>query len=643
MEIIRGLAKFIEVSNCSTDKAVRKFAGLYQNREAPYVDPSVYSAVKSVKRTQLYEWRKRFVEQGIAGLISRNGYALGANRVPMDQQTFILGTFKANPNLKAGRIAGLLRAKFTAPTTPRAVRNFLKQKREQDPALFEFIESSDSYKNKYQLALGSASEKAKHFLHYVEVDSTRADVLCADGKRHTIVGLVDIFSRKAKFLVTRTSNSWAIAGLLRGTIRDWGAPLNLVRDNGKDYDSIMVDEILQHTLGVNVIAVLPFTPEAKPHIERMFRTLSHMFFETLPGYVGHNVAERKKIESRKSFVERFMKKGQSLKVGLTPVELQEIIDRWVEGVYHNRNHSELNMSPNAKAASVEIGGRRIEDIRNLDILLAPAPKGSTRTIGKKGLRLGNQLYWADELIPWVGRKVLVRLDLRDAGRIFSFDPETKAFICEALDLSVSGISVGDLIAARKRANKRVRERVKAIHTLSVDPLEALEADIENARCERAIIGNPQLGEPMRDNPFVDAANAAANASFRTPEVRKDADTNREELSERFNMERESSLIRTAGSASHTGAMDANGLIFPFQEDQERPGFETARERFEYLRLKRRVASLGPMDPKWLRESVEDWFYYPDMFSESWPVSDKVCLTEIAPDHFPQYNELREGL
>jgi len=584
----------------------------------------LYSTVKSVKRTQLYGWRKRFAEQGIAGLISRNGYALGANRVPMDQQAFIVGAFKANPNLRAARIAGLLKAKFTAPATTRMVRSFLQQKREQDPALFEFIESPDSYKNKYQLALGSASEKAKHFLHYVEVDSTRADVLCADGKRHTIVGLVDVFSRKAKFLITKTSNSWAIAGLLRETIKDWGVPLNLARDNGRDYDSIMVNEILQHTLGVNVIAVPPFTPEAKPHVERMFRTLSHMLFETLPGYIGHNVADRKKIESRKSFADRFMKRGQTLEVGLTPVELQETIDRWVEGVYHHRRHSELSMSPNAKAVSLNIAGRKIEDLRSLDILLAPAPKGSLRTIGKKGLRLENQLYWTDELIPWVGRKVLVRLDLRDAGRIFCFDPKTKAFICEALDLSVSGISVGDLIAARKRANRRVREQAKAIQALAMDTADSVLAkEIKNAARRKAEAPNIQAGEPITDNPFVEAANAAANVRERRAE------------SER----QDGIFVHPIEPARSTAPVKADDNLLKFspedREEEEPMYWLTPRQRFLWLRAKKNRRELTDEEMTWLRTSVDEWINEVTMFGKDWPRKEKDWVHQISPERFPQ--------
>ena len=175
---------------------------------------------------------------------------------------------------------------------------------------FSIPDNPDAYKSKFQLALGDASEKAKRFLHFIEVDSTPADVICSDNKRYTIIGGIDVFSRKCKFLVSPTSNSWAISALIRNIIIDWGLPENVIRDNGQDYASHMVNQAL-HALEINVIAVQPFTPEGKPRIERTFRSLSHGLFEKgLPGYIGHGVADRQAIENGKGCAERMGKDGR---------------------------------------------------------------------------------------------------------------------------------------------------------------------------------------------------------------------------------------------------------------------------------------------------------------------------------------------
>lgn len=672
-----------------------RFLEMFGQRVAPGIDPQIYDSVRKLKRSALHEWQQRFASQGIAGLISKHGHNRGQTKIPLEQQHHILGTFKANPNLKPGKIAKALRHTFNGEAVnTRSVRLFLRQQAKLNPQVYTFLRSPDAWKSKHQLALGSASEKATHFLHYVEVDSTVADVVCDDGKRYNICGLIDIFSRKCKFLVTQTSSSWAIAGLLRNTIMDWGIPENIVRDNGKDYGSQMITDACK-ALDINEVILPPFTPEGKPHIERVFGTLTRDLFETLPGYCGHNVADQQAIRSRQSFAERYGKKNPPVSpfkkggekgntisegdislppfskggpggifAGLTPQELQEAIDRWTEQVYHHRVHGSLRVSPNTKAASVGVRPRRIEDPRSLDILLAPAPKGGMRVVLKEGIHLDCQLYWHDELIDWIGRKVRVKLDMSDAGRIFCFDPDFRpirvpdespvgagfkpargqvadlplqdggrqtAFICEALDLSISGLTVGDMIAARKRAKKRMLEGVKAMKALAAEVGDPLAEEIRQIREERATVTNLRVGEPIIDNPFVDAANKAASA---LEEKRAEKDRGNPFLQKVFPpdpLPKNSQLF---------DATDEDQKILRFvtkaEEGEPRFYFKNYRERFEWLKEAQRHRELASDEIRWLLTYIDKWIEYAEMFSEKWPEADRLWLGTLAPDHFPQY-------
>jgi hypothetical protein len=65
--------------------------------------------------------------------------------------------------------------------------------------------------------------------------------------------------------------------------------------------------------------------------------------------------------------------------------------------------------------------RRIDDERTLDMILSPMPGQGFRTVTKKGIRLENTVYFAAELHPMVGKRVLVRIDQQDMGRIYCFD------------------------------------------------------------------------------------------------------------------------------------------------------------------------------------------------------------------------------
>ncbi len=701
-QVLAAWEKFRTECGLTATAADRRFCELFAHREVPGIDPDVYSAVKRLKRSALHEWRKRFSSDGIAGLISQHGqHTRGHTHVPLEQQKFILGTFNNNPNLKPKKIAAVLRGKFdgTAVGT-RQVRIFLNQQRSTNPQIFAFLDNPDAWRSKHQLALGSASEKAHHFLHYVEVDSTIADVTCSDGKRYNICGLIDIFSRKCKFLVTQTSSSWAIAGLLRATIMDWGLPENLVRDNGKDYGSQMITDACR-ALEIEEVVLPPFTPEGKPHIERVFGTLTRDLFETLPGYCGHNVAEAQAIRSRESFAERFGKgkdkaKGTGEKLfvkssspdpsaktfnisssvgcgeqsephrsrNLTPQELQVAIDRWVEQVYHLRSHGSLRVSPNTRAASVPVRPRRIEDPRSLDILLAPAPKGPTRTVLKKGILLENQTYWGNELIDYIGRKVAVRLDMRDAGRIFCFDPDTKAFICEALDLSISGLSVGDMIAAKKRARKRMLEGVKAMRTLAAEVGDPLAEEIRQIREERATVTNLRVGDPVTDNPFVDAANKAA-AALDSKEGQEE-DRGNPFLQKGFPPDPlpQNSRIFDDYKASLSPAealrwAEAEFKYYPPAKpdnpdpkivsfktkpvyDPQDIRFDNWMDKFDWLRKQQRDRALTEKEVRWVKLNREEWLMYALQFVDQWPESDQVWLATIAPDRFEKYTSEEES-
>lgn len=636
LEVLERLDAFRSEYGGARSEAVRRFAAIYNDREVEGIDPAIYSAIPKMSRTRLYDWEARFDSEGIAGLISRHGSATkGASKLPLEQQQFVLATLASNPSLRAAKIHAGLTARFGRQAAhTRAVRDFLARKQASDPQLFQHLKNPDAAKGKYQLALGSASEKAEHFLHYIEVDSTPADVLCADGKRYTVIGAVDVFSRKAKFVVTKTSNSWGISALMREIATDWGLPEHVVRDNGQDYASRMVNDGLL-ALGVKVVAVPPFTPEGKPHIERLFRTMSHDLLEALPGYIGHNVAERKAIENRRTFADRITKAegkqdGSPTKsgmtdgyheVGLTWQELQSEINHWTEEIYHQRRHSGIGMSPNAKASQVRMRSRKITDNRALDILLAPSGE---RTIGKKGLRYENGLFWDNDLIPYIGRKVTVRYDVRDASRVFCFDPDTRRFICEALDMALSGITVADKIIAKKKARRHLNERVKAIKTLAEALPDPVAAAITEMREERGNVVNLPVSDPVTDNPFVDGAMAAIEARDRAEEI--------EEAEILAYTEKALAKYRTP--APNPKVIE---LVRPEQAKLDKIRYGNPVDRFDALRNAQRYRALTDEEYDWLNKSVRQWFIYADTAWDEWTPEDQKWFWDHAPAYFLQYS------
>src|SRR5690625_6125182 len=118
-------------------------------------------------------------------------------------------------------------------------------------------------------------------------------------------------------------------------------PETVATDQGKDYVSKAMKRVLP-SLGIEHLEMPPFSPDKKPFIERFFRTFSHDLVEILPGFIGHNVAERQDIEARRSFAERMMKKGETVEVEHDVEAFQELCDRWCDDTYAHESHAGLD-------------------------------------------------------------------------------------------------------------------------------------------------------------------------------------------------------------------------------------------------------------------------------------------------------------
>lgn len=100
-----------------------------------------------------------------------------------------------------------------------------------------------------------------------EFDGTPSDLLLVDGKRYAITGVIDVFTRRLKLLVSPKASSRAVASLTHRAILDWGVPETPVTDNGKAY---MAAHMRQ--LWAELDVTPPFRPDLKPFIERAFRS-----------------------------------------------------------------------------------------------------------------------------------------------------------------------------------------------------------------------------------------------------------------------------------------------------------------------------------------------------------------------------------
>ena len=149
----------------------------------------------------------------------------------------------------------------------------------------------------------------------------------------------------------------------------------------------------------------------------------------------------------------------------------------------------------------------IEDEHALDILLLEPAEGGIRTVHKKGISVGGLWHVAADLGAYIGRRVRIRLDEGDAGKISAFS-EDGVFLCEAVCPERAGVSRRELAQdTRKVQGEMLRKAKKAIrvasratvpHGIAAEILAGVEPEASDEAPRRAMPAlTPALKEAAR--------------------------------------------------------------------------------------------------------------------------------------------------
>ena len=418
-------------------------------------------------------WKKILVEEGAAALGGRyKRENLSKIDKEPDMQLMAQGIMYHEPEIAASHLRELLIAhselgelNWDVPSVGKT-RVWITKFKQEHPLLVAKLNNPDDFKNRYQVAFGKANGDVTHINQRWELDSTPTDVHLLDG-RYSIIGAIDVFSRRPIVILHPTSSSEGVCLLLRKAMLEFGVPESVKTDNGKDYVSKRVTTVLQ-SLGVKQDIAPPFAGEAKSKIERFFGTWSHGISKLLPGYGGHDVASREKLQARASFADRILKKGSAdITVELTARELQVIIDDWIEHYYNHEVHSTTKEKPIVRWHSQRTTIRSIENERALDILLSPVPasgKGGAgvRTVTKDvGIAVEGFSFVAPELGALIGQKVFCSWNPENVGELYVFHSHRLEFICKAIcpELAETGKSLAEITKeAKRQQNAKISEQ-----------------------------------------------------------------------------------------------------------------------------------------------------------------------------------------
>ena len=483
------------------------------------VDAWIKSALPELSFRTVARWRA----MAKAGTMHRLAVDHGAKRRGKgvldrpEVRTRMLALMVAQPDLPTGKLLDNLRDHFPDLKMPaeRTVRLARASLKESEKVMLSKLTNPDAFNNKYRLS-GTNSHDVQNLNELWMIDASPVDVLTLDG-RQSVYAAIDVFSRRVMLHITPTPRAEAVGELLRRGILAWGAPRRLKTDNGSDFVA-KASKRLFTALGIEVDQCTPFSGWEKGHVERVIRTFQHDFGPLMPGFCGHNVAERKVIEARRSFAQRLGDTDMNaFSVELTAVELQGYADRWATEVYAHSVHSTLKITPFARATGW-VGERKTVDVRTLDVLLQPiAGRDGIRTMQKTGIRVDGSHYHCASVLP--DTKVLVRMDRHDMGKALLFTPEGDEFLGEAECYVLTGVDPKEAVKAqRAEQNRIIAERSAEVRAevKKIKPRDMIDAVLRQAAKKNGVLVEFPRAGVAHSTPALEAAAEAAASRAAEP-------------------------------------------------------------------------------------------------------------------------------
>lgn len=363
-------------------------------------------------------------------------------------ESYVIGRDLAVP-----RVMELLSTGFDVLPSRRTLARHIAKLQASKPALIASIQNPDEFNSRHRLALGRADASVSYAHQVWEIDTTKADVLTHEGRR-SIIGIVDVFSRRARYLVVPSESAQSVRRALITTIIAWGVMPEVLRtDQGSGFINASIKSALP-PLGIHLDPCPPGSPEKKPHVERLFGTFTRERATMLAGFIGHNVADAQALRAKAR-----KESGRAVIVPeMSETELQAVIDAWIDGVYHQRRHSTLGMTPMQRWMTSPRPAAAAPDEGILKLALS-AFVGSA-VVGKRGVQWKGGRYWTAELAAFVGRPVAVRRDEEDLGALFIFD-EDSHYIGTAIDAARSGLSEQAFAMEARRQQDEYMKAAKA--------------------------------------------------------------------------------------------------------------------------------------------------------------------------------------
>jgi transposase InsO family protein len=231
-----------------------------------------FSPLVGVSKHTLYSWKKRFEEEGPAGLMERPRASARESRLPELTKRSILMLKDANPSYGCQRISDMLARGPALGASPSAVARVLKEagyQLEEVPT-----RPHPDHVRRFERARPNQLWQTDLFTF----------VLKRQNRRVFLVGFIDDHSRFVVGYGLHASQSAALVlEALRAAVIRYGAPQEILTDNGTQYVTWRGKSAFSKELerrGIAHVVAKPRRPQTLGKIERFWGTLWRECAET---------------------------------------------------------------------------------------------------------------------------------------------------------------------------------------------------------------------------------------------------------------------------------------------------------------------------------------------------------------------------
>lgn len=231
-----------------------------------------FSALVGLSKHTLYAWKRRFDQEGPAGLMDKPKGGPRGSRLPEVTRRAILLMKESHPEWGSERISHLLLRGPALPASPQAVSRVL---REAGYELEEVLKRPhDQEPKRFERARPNQLWQTDLFTF----------VLKRQNRRVYLVAFLDDHSRfVVGYGVHATASTAVVIEVLRSAIVSWKAPEELLSDNGPQYVTWRGKSAFARELerrGIRHVVSSPRRPQTLGKIERFWGSLWRELLET---------------------------------------------------------------------------------------------------------------------------------------------------------------------------------------------------------------------------------------------------------------------------------------------------------------------------------------------------------------------------